>query len=253
MMHANNLNFQGDLRKQLKKQNEEISIPLEIITNIEMIKFGIKYFLTVILRVSKYRSKLVGPIYNFIETTIKNNVAIAMFVIELFSYDHIIQELLMTVPLITLETSIASLVKTSMVQLYMYEEESISNYVQATLQQDEGSYSLKQPFAKSIENYIGVSTETKGNLNIWVKEEIIPKESEVENMTRKELQGILKGGESEESEEEEEEDSEESKEIEYVQEDDIEAIKKIKTSKKVIFYLILIINLGRESVYCEAR
>jgi hypothetical protein len=118
------------LQKDLRDQENALEILDEdLVNNVEIIKFGIKYFLTVILRSSHSRSKLIAPMYNFIETAIKNNILIAMFIVEMFTYEHILHELLMTVSLITFETSIAGLVNASIEQVYQNEKENVSKYL----------------------------------------------------------------------------------------------------------------------------
>ena len=131
-----NFNMQGDLRTQ----KDAISVlGRELINNAEIIKFGIKYFLTVVLRSSSWRSKLIAPLYNFIETAIENNIIIALYVAELFTYDHIISEFLMTVPLITFETVIAGLLSTAIKKIYENEEPYIKNYISDFIKQKEKS------------------------------------------------------------------------------------------------------------------
>lgn len=104
------MNLQADLRKD---KNAVHVLGEELVNNIEIIKFGIKYFFTVILRSNHNRSKLVAPICKFIQTAAVNNIAVSLFITQLFTYDHIITEMLMRVPLITFETSVASLVNTA--------------------------------------------------------------------------------------------------------------------------------------------
>lgn len=131
------LNLQQDLRAQPAVID---NLGIDLVQNIELIKFGIKYFLTVVLRTTSGRSQYSAPMYNFITTSIANNIAIALFTIELFTYPHIITEMLMTVPLITFETAIAGIVTNSLIKLYPYEHLHIQNYLRSTSTQSISDY-----------------------------------------------------------------------------------------------------------------
>lgn len=183
-----------------------------MLNNVEIIKFGIKYFLTVILRSNHNRSKQVAPIYNFIETAIANNVIIALFVAELFTYEHIVTEMLMKVPLITFETTIATLLNTSVKRLYEFEKDSIADYCKVIQETDEeGQLKMKSNVKQALKEYLQVSNSAEGAQQKWTL--CKPMLNDFQEITPEDLAVILdqpqeSDGEGEEEEEESESESE---------------------------------------------
>lgn len=101
--------------------------------------------------------------YNFIETSIMNNIAIALFVVEIFTYDHIITELLMTVPLITFESAIAGLLNISLKRIYKFEHENVIKYCIALYadMDNPSEYKVKPDFTETLEDYLEINSSLK--------------------------------------------------------------------------------------------
>jgi hypothetical protein len=237
------------LQKDLRDQENALDILDEdLVNNVEIIKFGIKYFLTVILRSSHSRSKLIAPMYNFIETAIKNNIMIAMFIVEMFTYEHILHELLMTVSLITFETSIAGLVNASIEQVYQNEKENVSKYLSKITKETSESRVLRSDVQKALETYLEAKENDEDIFDSWVKEIKETKATQLETIRSDKLKDKLSKGnnlrdqakdseneeieEEEEEEEEEDETEEENKEVISYGQENSELAKEKKVIKR---------------------
>ena len=183
--------------------------------------------------------------YNFIETAIDNNILIAMFVTELFTYDHIITEMLMTVPLITFETAIAGLVNASVKQLFKHEQDTIDEYCNTLFkEEDSQDYALRDDYQTILETRLEIDT-TKITQNKWTKGEYeVDINAPISTTMTRQLKSIAKDSDFEEADEDEgEEEEEESEEeiddnaVEYVTEGDSKAKERLANPQQVYLYL----------------